>query len=150
MGISEKKGIKKSFWIAALALLVAVMIFLFLIIRRVNQNPLLGQWRSSDKNMTIEFGDDGSFSIKELKAYENTEVEPKLVYEWDKKGKTVEIELTDKSAGELRRAVGSFVSIEDIMNSVGEPDSRFDYSIAGKTLTLTGREYGNRTEFERQ
>lgn len=147
----EQSGrIKKSFWVALAALIVAVIIFFFLSSEMMQKNPLVGTWHSDGNDLTIEFKSDGSFLIDGLSAYEGTQVEPKLIYEWDKEDKTVEISLTDESAEELREAAGSFVSIEDVMNSLGEADSRFDYSVDGSTLTLTGREYGAKTEYERR
>lgn len=146
----EKRGIKKSFWVALAALVIAVLIFVFFVVRMANKNPLAARWHSEDKNLTIEFKSDGTFLVEEMKAYDNTKIVPEFSYKWDKKTKSVDIELTDESAQKLRAASGGFVSSDDIMNTMGEPDSRFSYSISGDTLTLTGKEYGSETEFKRQ
>ena len=120
--------------------LVIILVLGFFITNSMFGNPLEGEWVAEEKGYYLEIDDDNELTIEGNFDGELAEIE--LAYSLDKKAKTITI----KSVKEIE----SIWTTEEMREANNTSSVTFEYSLGRKTLTLTGREYGEQFVFTRK
>lgn len=127
-----------------------VLIAIYLLMKLFMGNPIKGTWESEDGNLTLEIMNHGSMYVKIQDIAEGTDAKVKASYTIDKEMKTISIR---EDVSELRKATekanGAFEQ-ETLKNAVSGVMTTFTYSVEGKQLTLSEREYGEQLTFIRK
>ena len=122
-----------------------VIIAAFFVVKLFTGNPMEGQWVSEDEGIRMDVRGDGSVVITQINGGEDGE---KFILDGsvDKKNKTFTVQLSSESDEE---SPDSAAASED-EESRDPFEGTYSYSIEHDTLTLTEREYGEQTVFERE
>lgn len=120
--------------------LIIILVLGFFITDAMFGNPLEGEWIADEKGYYLDIDDDNELTVEG--SWDGEEIEVDLNYTLDKKAKTITIEAGPE--------ITQIWSTEE-MNEMGKVSSvTFEYNLEGKTLTLTGREYGEQFVFTRK
>lgn len=122
-----------------------VIIAAFFVVKLFTGNPLEGIWVSEDEGVRMEVRSDDSVVVTQINGGENGNT---LVLDGsiDKKNKTFTVQISSESE---QKSLDEAETSED--GEVREPfEGTYSYSIEQDTLTLTEREYGEQTVFERE
>lgn len=123
-----------------------VIIAVFFAVKLFTGNPLEGTWVSEDEGVRMEVRDDGSVVLTWLDSEEDG-ASLTLDGTVDKKNKTFTVQLSSSSEEENEDGTALSLKDEDDQDPFA---GTYSYSIENDTLTLTEREYGDQTVFERE
>lgn len=121
-----------------------VIIAVFFVVKLFTGNPLEGTWVSEDNGIRMEVRGDDSVVITRINGDEDGDSYT-LDVSVDKENKTFTVQLNNDSVRE--NTDNTAVLSEDDQDPFG---GTYSYSIENDTLTLTEREYGDQTVFERE
>lgn len=127
-----------------------VVIGIYLLMKMFTANPLEGSWECEDENIRLTVGVNGTMTVRVFDFSEDGAVDIRMAYTMDKDTKTVTIK---EDAAEIEKLVaasdGAYTetALESALASVV---TTFNYSIEGKELILTEREYGEQITFVRK
>lgn len=127
-----------------------ILIAVYLLTRMFTTNPVIGTWESEDETLILKVDKNNTIQVNITDITENTDASVQMNYSVDMKSKIISI---TKDDGQIDKAVeeadGAYTK-EELENAVDDLDSSFSYSIDGKQMTLTEREYGEQFTFLRK
>lgn len=117
-----------------------VIIAVYLLTKMFTTNPLEGTWTDEDGNYTVAVKSSSSLAVTIPDMAENENVVVKMDYALNKEEKTVTIKQNET---ELKKTSKKYkVTVEALENALSPITTSFAYSVDGKVLSLTEREYG--------
>lgn len=125
-----------------------VIIAIYLLTKMFTTNPLEGTWADEDGNylIAIKSGSSLSITIPNIAEVENVVV--KMDYALNKEEKTIAVK---QNEAEIKKSSNKYdVSVEALGNALSPITTTFSYSVDGKILTLTEREYGEQVILNRK
>lgn len=129
------------------ATVVIIVIATFLMIRLFTSNPLDGTWKQKDGDLSLSFSGGSTLNVKWDDLLEGSNVKIKLEFAVDKDSKTLTIKPIEKELEKSAKASDGAFTTEILKASISPLTTTFDYSVDGKKLTLTEREYGEQMVF---
>lgn len=127
---------------------VIMLVLGFFITKSFLGNPLEGDWVDEESGYYLEIDDDNDLTLKGTINEVYTEID--LHYTIDKNTKTVTIKPVYDSFEEAAENADGVLAAREIDESLEEFTTSFDYSLEGKKLILTEREYGEQFVFTRK
>lgn len=127
---------------------VIILVLGFFITKSVLGNPLEGEWIGEETGYYLEIDDDNELTLKGTINEVYTEID--LHYTIDKNAKTVTIKPAYDAFEEAAENADGVLAAREIDESLEEFTTSFDYSVEGKKLILTEREYGEQFVFTRK
>ena len=129
---------------------VIILIAIYLLVKVFMGNPLQGTWINEDSNieMTIKNGSSLTLTVPDLA--EESSVEVKLDYSIDKEDKIFTINEDKDELKKLADKSKGMYTEEALEAALGSYMTSFSYSIDGRQLTLTEREYGDQMILTRE
>lgn len=124
-----------------------IVIAIFFITKLFTANPLEGTWAREDADMNLTVRGSSTVTVEWKELREESNVKLKMEYAMDKEAKTFTIRVNE---AELKKAADSTDGrlTDSMLRSAVSPfATTFDYSVDGKRLTLTEREYGEQMVF---
>ncbi len=120
-----------------------LLIVVYFFVKALAGNPLQGTWIDENSNVELVIKNGSTVTLKVSDLAEESEVDVQLGYSLDKEDKIFTIK-EDKDALQkvADQSDGAFTE-EALEAEVGSYMTSFTYSIDGKELTLTEREYGD-------
>ena len=127
-----------------------ILIAVYLLTRMFTTNPVVGTWESEDETIVLKVDKNNTIQVNITDIAENTDASVQMNYSVDMKSKIISITKDDEQINQaVEKADGAYTK-EELENAIDDLDSSFSYSIDGKQMTLTEREYGEQFTFLRK
>lgn len=130
--------------------IIIILVVVFFIVKIFTANPLEGTWLHDGGNLSIAFKSDQKAEIQWPEKLSDLDITVDMTCHIDKKNKTVQLLFDQASIQAAAEASEGELTDEEIQSAMSSLESTFDYSVDGKELTLTDREYGDQLFLERQ
>ena len=124
-----------------------VVIAVYLLMKMFTANPLEGTWECEDENIRLTVSVNGTMTVRAFDISEDGDVDVRMAYTMDKDTKTVTIKEDMAELEELAAASDGAYTAETLKSAVAGVVTTFNYSIEGRELILTEREYGEQLAF---
>lgn len=124
-----------------------VVIAIYLLMKMFTANPLEGSWECEDENIRLTVAVNGTMTVRVFDFSEDGNVDVKMAYTMDKDTKTVTIKEDAAELEKLAAASGGTYTEETLKSALAGVITTFNYSIEGRELILTEREYGEQLTF---
>ncbi len=150
MLIAENDEARRSriWWLAILvSSALIVIITMYLLMKMFTTNPLEGKWESEDGDFTLGVGRNGKITVALPDIGEGVGADIEMSYTLNMDDKTVTIRENGAELDRLAEESGGAYTREMLENVLAGVMTTFDYSVEGKELTLTEREYGEQLTF---
>lgn len=149
-GKNEEKRSKIWNIVMTVSTIVIILIAVFFIVKIFTSNPLEGTWANDGGNLKITIGSGGSAEIQWPEKFSELDIKVGMTYEIDKKNKTLQLRMDEEAIQTAADASDGALTAEAIESAINTLESSFDYSVDGRALTLTDREYGDQFFFEKE
>ena len=127
-----------------------ILIAVYLLTRMFTTNPVVGTWESEDETIVMHVNKNNTILVDIADIAENKDASVQMDYNVDMKSKIISITKDEAKINEaVEESNGSYTK-ENLENVLDKLDSSFGYSIDGKQMTLTEREYGEQFTFTRK
>ena len=127
-----------------------VLIAVYLLTRMFTTNPVVGTWESEDEKMVLHINKNNTIQVDITDIAENADASVQMNYSVDMKSKIISITKDEEQISKtVEKADGAYTK-ENLENAIDDLESSFEYSIDGKQMTLTEREYGEQFTFTRK
>lgn len=127
--------------------ILIVVIACFFIMKLFMSNPMEGTWEGEDSNLIFSIKGNNTLTVTIPDVSEDSDVKLKMNYTLDKEEKRITIKEDPVAIQKVAKASDGDYTEDMLKSAVGSIVTTFDYSIDGKILTLTEREYGEQIVF---
>ena len=133
---------------------IIVFVAVYLLIKVMNENPVVGEWMDDDGNYAVNILNNGKLYVTDYTEGEETE-ELELLYKIDKENRMIAISSDEKvledamEASESEHAVDYAIpfksehAVDARETELNDQTVIFNYSVDNDQLILTEREYGD-------
>lgn len=144
---NEEKRSKIWRIVTVTATIVILLVVVFFLINLYTANPLEGTWQQKDKGLSLAITGKSTLTAKWDVLLESNNVKVKMGYSLDRETKTFTIKVDDAELARVAKGSKGQFTKEALKSAVSTLATGFDYSVDGKKLTLTEREYGEQMIF---
>ena len=127
-----------------------ILIAVYLLTRMFTTNPVIGTWESEDQTIVLKVEKNNKIQVQISDIAENADADVQMDYSVDMKSKIITITEDDAQIEKAVEEADGAYTKEDLENVLDDLDTSFSYSIDGKQMTLTEREYGEQFTFLRK
>ena len=121
---------------------IIVFVAVYLLIKVMNENPVVGEWMDDDGNYAVNILNNGKLYVTDYTEGEETE-ELELLYKIDKEHRMIAISSDEKVLEDAMEASESEHAVDARETELNDQTVIFNYSVDNDQLILTEREYGD-------
>lgn len=121
---------------------IIVFVAVYLLIKVMNENPVVGEWMDDDGNYAVNILNNGKLYVTDYTEGEETE-ELELLYKIDKENRMIAISSDEKVLEDAMEASESEHAVDARETELNDQTVIFNYSVDNDQLILTEREYGD-------
>ena len=127
-----------------------ILIAVYLLTKLFTTNPVVGNWESEDETITLNIDKNNTVKVGVSDIAENIDASVKMDYNIDRQSKIITIAENEEQLEKAVQDADGAYTLEELKNAIAVLDSSFEYSVDGKQMTLTEREYGEQLTFNRR
>ena len=121
---------------------IIVFVAVYLLIKVMNENPVVGEWMDDDGNYAVNILNNGKLYVTDYTEGEETE-ELELLYKIDKENRMIAISSDEKVLEDAMEESESEHAVDARETELNDQTVIFNYSVDNDQLILTEREYGD-------
>lgn len=120
--------------------IIIVLVAIYLLIKVLNENPVVGKWLDDDGNYKVHFLNNGTLYVTDFSEGEAEEME--LRYKLDKESRIVVISSDEKALENIMEVNESEYLEEEFEAELSDQTVMFYYSVDNNEMILTECDYG--------
>ena len=121
---------------------IIVFVAVYLLIKVMNENPVVGEWMDDDGNYAVNILNNGKLYVTDYTEGEETE-ELELLYKIDKENRMIAISSDEKVLEDAMEESESEHAVDARETELNDQTVIFNYSVDNDQLILTERECGD-------